>query len=80
MSYRRSQAGMSIVQVMIAAAMLAGLAAAGSSYFALLSKSSRKLESSLDLSGIKARIIDSINCRETLASAPPPARHLVLRM
>jgi hypothetical protein len=64
----KNESGASIVQVMMAAGLLTALAAAGSSYISSLSKSSRKLESSLDLSSIKARMIESVSCTNTLAS------------
>lgn len=70
MSHFRSQAGMSLLQVMIGTMLLTGLAAAGGRYFSSMSKSSRKLESSLDLSGIKAKLTEAINCKKTLEAQP----------
>jgi hypothetical protein len=65
-----NESGASIVQVMMAAVFLTALVAAGNRYMSSQFKSSRKLESSLDLSGIKARVVDSVNCTKTLASQP----------
>jgi hypothetical protein len=69
----KSESGMSIVLVMIAAVLLSAIAAASSKYLSAASKSGRKIESSLDLSGIKLRVIDAVNCTNTMATTNAPA-------
>ena len=70
MSVMRRDSGVSIVQVMVAAVLLSGLMLAVVRYISGMNKISRRLESSLVLSGIKVRVMDSVSCAKTLAAQP----------
>lgn len=64
----RRENGFGLVEVLIAAALGMGLLLALSNGMSSLTASSRKVESSLDLSGVKARVIEGVSCAKTMAA------------
>ena len=64
------QAGFGLIEVLIAGALAMGLMIAASKWFLDVSKSSRKNESSLDLTSLRGHIMSSLSCANTIAATP----------
>lgn len=67
---RRRQAGLGLVEVVLAAALATVVLLTLSQFMRSAAQSSRKIESSIDLAGIKSQIGSELSCEKTLAATP----------